>query len=163
MGSQVYRYKSVEMAKYIVAYGNDNGYLMNMTKTQKLLYIAYGIFLAIERKRLCDEHPKAWPFGPVFPITREALLKIPMYALKTTDKEFANIRQDKNIQELLELVFGTFGNWTAQELSQWSHSEGSPWDLTVTENNDKWNKEISDNYIHSYFSSILKPIDTGQQ
>lgn len=162
MSLQNYKYNSVEVAKYIVAYGNDKGYSMNMTKTQKLLYIAYGIFLAINRERLCDEHPKAWPFGPVFPTTREKLLKIPMYTLKTTNEEFTKIRQDKDIQDLLELVFETFGNWTAQELSVWSHSEGSPWDLTVTENNRKWNEEISDNYIYSYFTSILKPIDNNK-
>ena len=36
-------YDSVEVAMYICAYWNENGSEINMTKLQKLLYIAYGI------------------------------------------------------------------------------------------------------------------------
>jgi uncharacterized phage-associated protein len=33
---------------------------MNMTKIQKLTYIAYGTYLTIKDERLTDEHPQAW-------------------------------------------------------------------------------------------------------
>lgn len=49
-----------------------------MTKIHKLLYISYGIFLARENKRLTNEHPQAWPFGPVFPrVHNKVSLDIP--------------------------------------------------------------------------------------
>ena len=43
-----YKYNSVEVAKFIVATANNKHLSINMTKVQKLLYIAYGIFLAVK-------------------------------------------------------------------------------------------------------------------
>lgn len=70
-----YKYSSVVLAYYIVALMNQRGLEINMTKLQKLLYIAYGTYLAIKNQRLTNEHPQAWPYGPVFPTTRNRLLK----------------------------------------------------------------------------------------
>ena len=36
------------------------------TQAQKILYCCYGATLAKYDERLTDEHPKAWPNGPVF-------------------------------------------------------------------------------------------------
>ena len=42
---------------------------VDKAKSQKLLYCCYGAVLAETNERLTDEHPKAWPYGPVFPRT----------------------------------------------------------------------------------------------
>ena len=82
-----YKYNSVEVAKFIVATANNKHLSINMTKVQKLLYIAYGIFLAVKGYRLTNEHPQAWPYGPVFPTTRNKLLKIDLYSIATSDSD----------------------------------------------------------------------------
>lgn len=41
--------------------------VISKTQAQKLLYCCYGIVLAAFDERLTDEHPKAWPGGPIFP------------------------------------------------------------------------------------------------
>lgn len=149
-------YSSVLIARYIVAMAQDKGLPINMTKVQKLLYIAYGIYLAIKDERLIDEHPQAWPYGPVFPSTRNKLLKENFYDIRIDNPEFAELRINAELNSLLNLVFNNFGDWTASELSQWSHTDGSPWEKTVNQEDFSWGNIISDEDIKSYFSMIIK-------
>lgn len=149
------KYNSVVMAKLIVAYANKNGYSFNITKIQKLLYAAYGVFLAVNDERLVDEHPQAWPYGPVFPTTRNKLLKVNMYGIHMESPELADISKDEEILGLLDLVFRSFGSWSASELTGWSHKEGSPWENAVSRAGFKWGDRIDDTDIQNYFNSIL--------
>jgi len=148
---------SVAVARYVVAYARKNGYSINMTKLQKLLYILYGTYLAISGKRLVNERPQAWPYGPVFPITRERLLNEDFYSIEYSAEEFSEIKKDDDITSLMNSVFGFFGSWTASRLTQWSHSEGTPWELTTSEPGFKWGKVIPDDRIQAYFKSIIIP------
>lgn len=154
--SEKYRYNSVVVAKYIIAIANDKHLSINMTKVQKLLYIAYGIFLAVKEERLTNEHPQAWPYGPVFPTTRNKLLKIDLYSISTSDIDLTTIKNDNDIISLINLVFRSFGSWNAAQLTEWSHSEGTPWQKIVSSEGFRWGHQIPDEYIKSYFSSIIK-------
>lgn len=142
---------SVTLAKYIVAYANEHYIGINMTKLQKLLYISYGVYLAVTGNRLTNEHPQAWPFGPVFPTTRARLLK----------KQFEEIKDEKDetitdeIKDCVKLVFDSFGAYNASFLTTWSHQQGSPWDKTVKLKDFKWGNQIPDVYILDYFKSLL--------
>ena len=60
-------YDSRDVAAYIAQQCDVCGITYNNTKIQKLLYCAYGLHLAKDLGRICDEHPRAWNFGPVFP------------------------------------------------------------------------------------------------
>lgn len=151
------KYDSVTVAKFIIAKANERGYLVNMTKVQKLLYIAYGIFLAVKGERLTDEHPQAWPFGPVFPRTRNKLLKADFYGIVLGNPDLLHISSDMEADSLVNSVFRSFGEWSASQLSEWSHSEGSPWERTVSSEGFKWGDRIPDEYIGSYFKSRISP------
>ncbi len=156
MEDTITEYNSTLFAKYIIAWANDKGIPINMTKTQKLLYIAYGVWLAVVGKRLLDEHPQAWPYGPVFPTTRNRLLKIDFYEISISSGEFNTLKSDENVSSLLRLVFRVFGKWTAGQLSAWSHAEGSPWERTVCKSGFKWGNRIDDDDIQKYFKMIVK-------
>lgn len=153
---ETYKYNSILVAKYIVAIANDRKISINMTKVQKLLYIAYGIFLAVDGRRLTNEHPQAWPYGPVFSTTRNKLLKIDFYSIELDDHEFSDINNDENVKSLIDLVFHSFGSWSASQLTEWSHSDGSPWDNIVSTDDFSWGEQIPDESIKSYFNSIIK-------
>lgn len=154
--AHIMEYNSVLFAKYIIAMANERGVPINMTKTQKLLYVAYGTCLAVKGTRLLDEHPQAWPYGPVFPTTRNKLLKQNFYDIRISNPEFDSIREDKEANSLINLVFRGFGDWTAGQLSEWSHSDGSPWERTVDSEDFSWGNRMSDEDIKSYFSMILQ-------
>lgn len=156
-------YNSVIFARYIIANANRRGCSINMTKVQKLLYISYGTYLAVCDQRLLDEHPQAWPYGPVFPTTRRKLINVNFYTISMDDPEFDALRRDENVSDLMDLVFNTFGSWTAKQLSEWSHSEGSPWEKTVNADKFKWGARMSDDEIKGYFALMIKDKDGVQQ
>lgn len=151
-----YKYNSVTVALYIVAVMNNMKLEVNMTKLQKLLYIAYGTYLAIKNCRLTNEHPQAWPYGPVFPTTRNKLLKKDLSVINISIPELADIRNDIEMQQLVMLVLNGFGRKNATTLSVWSHQSGSPWDRVVSQAGFTWGERIPDEYIQEYFKSILE-------
>lgn len=156
MFNDTYRYNSVVVAYYIVAWANRNKVTINLTKTQKLLYIAYGANLVLGNDRLCNEHPQAWPYGPVFPTTRNKLLKKDFEYITMDSPELAEVKDDTYLESLMQFVFKGFGNKTAGQLTAWSHSSDSPWDETTHMAGFKWGMEIPDAFIYRYFSGLIK-------
>ncbi|WP_297194823.1 type II toxin-antitoxin system antitoxin SocA domain-containing protein [uncultured Porphyromonas sp.] len=151
------RESDIILAKALIEMAGKMSIEMNMTKVQKLLYIAYGAMLAREGKKLLKGRPHAWPYGPVFPLIREALM----------DEDFTKIaggtyseELDDDVKSLFEAVLKTFGGYSATSLSEWSHREGSPWWKVVERDGRTWNTVIPDEYIVPYFvKSVLKPSD----
>lgn len=156
MFNDTYRYNSVAVAFFIVAWANEHRVSINLTKTQKLLYIAYGANLILGNNRLCNEHPQAWPYGPVFPTTRNKLLKTELSHVTMDSPQLAEVKGDTYLESLMQFVFSGFGNKTAGQLTAWSHSPNSPWDETTHLSGFKWGMEIPDAYIYNYFSSLIK-------
>lgn len=114
MIDDTYMYNSVDVAKYIVAECNMRHLGINMTKMQKLLYIVYGSYLAVYNKRLTNEHPQAWPFGPVFPTTRNKLLHKDFYEISQADineKTYKKMPSDKDFNKIIDLALNGFGKW----------------------------------------------------
>lgn len=150
-----YKYNSVDMAIYIVALANDRKFGINITKVQKLLYIIYGVYLRIYSSRLINEHPQAWPYGPVFPTTRNRLLKKDLSQVTMSDVP-DELKKDSELLDIINFVLNRFSTWNAGQLSEWSHSEGSPWDLTTQKENFEWGDPIDDELIIEYFTEIVK-------
>lgn len=155
MFADTYRYNSVVVAFYIVAWANQNKVTINLTKTQKLLYVAYGANLIVGKDRLCNEHPQAWPYGYVFPTTRNKLLKANLAAITMDSEILAEVRNDTYLEQVVRFVFEGFGNKTAGQLTAWSHRPNSPWEETTHMPNFKWGNEIPDAYIYDYFAQII--------
>ena len=163
MTNESYKYDSVTVACYIVASVNNKQLDINMTKLQKLLYIAYGTYLAITGKRLTNEHPQAWPYGPVFPTTRNKLLKKDLSHIDFSSPLLVQIKDDAEMKSLVSLVLNGFGNKNATTLSVWSHQSGSPWDRTVSQEGFTWGARIPDDYIKEYFNTIIVRKSNGQR
>lgn len=140
---------SVIVAKYLLSLAYEKRIALNVTKVQKLLFILYGFSLAKFGVAPIDEHPKAWPFGPVFPRTR----KKADYGniLLPTDPCFTTVKNDKDLVELADYVVSNFSQYTASQLSEWSHMEDSPWHTTTKIPGFDWNAIIDDELIKSYF------------
>jgi uncharacterized phage-associated protein len=136
---------------------NERGIAINITKVQKLSYIVYGMYLLVTGKRLTDEHPQAWPFGPVFPKMRKKLCRSDFNRFSLKDKGLEDIQNDSVLQRIMVFVYNTFGDWTASELVAWSHKEGSPWEATIgSPCKVVWGREMEDSRILSYFKKIIK-------
>lgn len=97
---------------------------VNSTKAQKLLYCCYGAVLAERNERLTDEHPKAWPYGPVFPRTFNDINKHRLtVGMAVSFKDSC----PPDVLDLMNRTILAFGRYTATQLSNWSHMPNSPW------------------------------------
>lgn len=146
------KYDSVHTAKYLLAIAYSENIVLNVTKVQKLLYIAYGYFLSEKGRILLSEAPRAWPYGPVFPNTRKDVDFSKIIPLDSD--EFVEIEKDKDVTEFFELLVKKYSKYTAFQLSEWSHAEGGPWDLITKRPNFNWDDPISDDLIKKYFSNL---------
>jgi len=145
-------YDSVTVAKYLLALAYRERIVLNVTKVQKLLFIAYGYFLAKKDHVLVDEAPRAWPFGPVFPKTRKRIDYGKMVDLQ--DPALKEISQDAEVTEVLSKIIKRYSEFSASQLSDWSHMPGSPWDKTTRQSGFNWDAPIPDDFIKEYFSSF---------
>ena len=58
---------SIDVAAYVTKECAQKNFFVNLIKIQKLVFCVYGAVLATSGERICKDHPKAWPHGPVFP------------------------------------------------------------------------------------------------
>lgn len=117
-------FNSSEVMAYVLNFAKKGGHPLNKTQAQKILYCCYGAILAKFDERLTDEHPKAWPYGPVFPRTINAIDKGRL-TLDMADSFEVNC--PKEWLNLIDKTIRTFWNYTASQLSNWSHIKDSPW------------------------------------
>lgn len=145
-----YKFNSVDVAKYIAGKANERNIFLNITKIQKLLYIAYGVYLRVYEERLTDEHPQAWPYGPVFPTTRKKLLHFELGSIKPADSP-QGLQTNPEFNKVVSFTLDNFGKWNAAQLTEWSHREGSPWYFATQTDGFKWGDRIPDEVIYEYF------------
>lgn len=141
-------FDSRDVAAYIAQQCQKNNISYNNTKIQKLLYCVYGVMLAWKDIRVCDEYPRAWTYGPVFPKVFNYIYK------KKNIAEFSTTIFEGEYEELktaVHRVLEVFGSLSASELSAWTHREGSPWWKVVKLGNAGWNSFMPDEYIKEYF------------
>lgn len=150
---------SREFARYIIYKANagyGGSYEINMTKLQKLLYICDGMLLAFGYNEI-DEIPKAWDYGPVYPKVYKWYKRHAAPLVKKDDISESAIREiegnhfDSAVEKVLEL----FKDWTAGELSAWTHQKYSPWDNAIKNNNDELYGPISKDDMKLYFSGVF--------
>lgn len=146
-------YDSRDVAAYIAQQCEKQAIPYNNTKIQKLLYCVYGCYLAWKNERVCDEYPRAWQYGPVFP-------KVFNYFHKHKGiAQFSdNIRHsdDADVKYVVDdLVIPHFAQYPVGQLSSWTHRPGSPWDKAVNGDGENegagLNSFIPDGYIYDYF------------
>lgn len=144
------RFDSRDVAAYIAQQCRASGIAYNNTKIQKLLYCVYGVMLAWKDERICDEYPRAWTYGPVFPKVFKWIYRgkeIADYSTAVQDSQ-----DSSNLKISVRRVLDVFGRFSASDLSGWTHKEGSPWWKVIKgEDSASWNSFIPDDYIKEYF------------
>ena len=144
---------SIDFAKYILKQARDLGIQINLTKLQKILYICDGTLLALG-ENLINEQAKAWDYGPVYPRVYNWYQKHGKEDV-TSWTISEDIENKYSVENIVRQALITFGKWSAVQLSEWTHKEGSPWSLTMKENNNKLNSVISKEYMKLYFAGLI--------
>ena len=145
-------YKNYAEQKLKVA-DNDNYEVydgITHLKLQKLLYNAQGVYLAIKNKKLFEDDLEAWDHGPVVRDVYDTYCvfgrnPIIIPATPENDEIVKKIEEDKEVKEILDMVYDNFSIYTAWELREMSHKKGSPWESTQK------NHVINPTLIKEYF------------
>lgn len=111
-------------------------------KLQKLLYYAYGCFLALYGERLFHDYLLAWQHGPVVAQVYEDYKSNGANSITNIDTTLVEFNQ--KIIDVLEFVYSEFGKYTAWALRNMTHEE-TPWKETPRSN------VIEDDLIFNYF------------
>lgn len=147
---------SREFAKYIIYASKEKNIEMNMTKLQKFLYICDGLLLALGHN-VIKEKAKAWDYGPVYPrVYKWYKDKVG----KPVDKSGIDISAVREIEDnhyniIVDKVLGSFGTWTARQLSTWTHQSVSPWSNAVRNSGGELYGEISKEDMSLFFAGVL--------
>lgn len=117
-------FKSSSVIAYILYKGKQENHPINRTQAQKLLYCCYGIVMAQFNERLTDEHPRAWLYGPVFTQTIEDIKNHRLTVEMAIEFEKAC---PPEWLSWIDKTLYTFWDYTATQLTNWTHVKGSPW------------------------------------
>ena len=123
-------------------------------KLQKLLYYAQGICLSMTGKILFPNKIYAWEHGPVIKEVYEIYKNFGSNYIKginneENDKIVSKIESNKEVSKILNIVYDNFAIYTAWQLRNMTHEEGSPWSMT------KNNEEITIDLIKKYFDEVV--------
>lgn len=153
---------SIDYAR-LIQYAAQKLHMTHLNKTQinKILFYVYGVYYAETGNLLfIDDSPKAWPYGPVFPIVNKKVNSDEIIRTFPSDIQNEFNKRPKAL-ELVVSAVDVMYKMSAVSLTQWSHQEGSPWYNTLyvkdTMGNitgqNKWNTPISKDLIKEYFSN----------
>jgi uncharacterized phage-associated protein len=160
-------YTSKQVANEFIDLAMRDGRQLTPMQLQKLVYFAYGWYLAITGKRLLDERVEAWRWGPVVPslysefkpygsgpITEPAADFFFDDAGKMSFKtqRIGNSPDDITAKQIIAKVWQIYGKYTASQLSAMTHEPNSPWSLT--EEKDVKGTDIDDQLITNYFRRL---------
>lgn len=127
---------------------------LSQMKVVKLLYFAFGRYLARTHEKLFDSPIIAMPYGPVVETVHQHFNGkkgiVENQLNDTAFNDYNNIQADSTIANLLADVQADFGSWTATALSRITHQQNSPWSATQP------NQAINPQLIQQSFTQGLE-------
>ena len=137
---------------------------LTLVRLQDLVYLGYGVHLALNDRRLFKEHIEAWPYGPVVPELYHEFKRFGAVRIRgwSTDFNYETRRvsfpavDDDDLLALhsLNFTWSYYGNRSAMDLRRVTHRPGSPWDKVKSEERTM----IPDRWIRKEFSDILDQV-----
>ena len=127
------------VANTVIKRSLEKGYEITSVKLQKLVYFLFKRYLQVNKRLLFKEPFEVWEKGPVVPSIYEK------FSSGSRGKRIEQYKQDGSIfivnpdnldfYKALDFVILTYGDWSAEELSEATHVEGGAWHLALKKNN----------------------------
>ena len=127
-------------------------------KLQKLLYYAQGISLALYEKPLFNDEIEAWQHGPVVKNVYSEYSSfgrnpIQIKIDENDEKMITELEENSETNNILNTTYNNFAIYTAWQLREMTHEDGTPWDITQKEKG--FGVEIEQDLIKSYFKKEI--------
>lgn len=152
-------YTPQDIANFFLDRAEEAGRPMSAMKLQKLVYIAYGWYLALKGERLFNEDIEAWQHGPVIsslyhefkrfrgsPIEGRATI----YDYDSNDLNIPGVDQgDEDTLSILSRVWDIYSPFSGWALRNKTHQDGTPWKAVYDPK--EMSKPIPDDLIAEHF------------
>jgi uncharacterized phage-associated protein len=163
-------FPAIAVANEFLAIAKTQGITLTPMKLQKLVYFAHGWCLALTGQPLIRESVQAWQYGPVIPAIYHELKGVgngpitgpandlvmhgdgKIYFSAITLEDFPESEERKNAQEIIARVFTQYGKYSAAQLSNATHLEGTPWSQVYREGQRR--VPIPNETIKTYFEGL---------
>lgn len=151
---------------FLAEHGAESGGISHM-KLQKLVFYAYGWWLASHDEPLTTEAPQVWKFGPVFNSLYSALAPFGMQPIEEPRRAVpigaAPIVPDDEgeVRELLKWVWQRYGGHSASRLSDMTHAQGTPWQEEAAAHDYRVPRHhsIPEERTKAYFKSLAEKLN----
>lgn len=151
------------IANFMIDMANSEGQTLDPMKLQKLVYYAHGWYAGYTGQPLIDEEIEAWPYGPVIPSLYYEFKRFGSGAIKAKATEFAHgssrevaAPTDPDIRAFLQNVWKSYSVFTGGALSDMTHAQGSPWDITRRETHGMRGADIPFERIKDHFATVVQ-------
>ncbi len=153
-------YSASVIAYAFVQKGIEEGKFVTQMKLQKMVYFAHGYHLARYNEPLIREEFEAWKFGPVVPSIYQSYKLYGSDMIIDTGLIAKPVNEGNkpeefppSVLEAIDYTWQVTKKLTANNLSLWSHLEGSPWAQVYNPNYTS--QVIRNDSIKEYFQMLL--------
>jgi len=161
-------YDARAIANFLLDYADQKEMKVTLLSVVKMIYYAHGWYLSKFNRPLVKQSFEAWENGPVVRVVWEAFRGSGSRPISARAKRLDVLTNSQAIvgdpvapeeAAFLRNVFDAYAHVHALELSNMTHSQGSPWD-------EVWNApngsvtvgmQIPDDVIRKWFSSKRVP------
>lgn len=119
-------YTVIDVADYIVAQTDEEGYPISNLKLQKILYFVQAVFLSQEGKACFDEAIEAWSFGPVVPAVYRRFRIYGSNLITGRHMPTDNYMINSYDSNIIKSVIKMTRNYSAADLVEITHHQ-EPW------------------------------------
>ena len=161
-------YLTAQVANSFLDTANAAGEPLDPMKMQKLVYFSHGWHLGFGEGSLCAEYAQAWRWGPVFPdlyhnvkvwgsgpVLKPLQVFVP-FAEGSHQRENPVIPPEDDFAiRLIERVWEVYGHLTGLTLSQITHEQGGPWQVTREKHPDERSVVIPNHLIKEHFAAKI--------
>ena len=118
-------YDVISVARYIISYCREQGYVMSNLKLQKVLYFVQAAFLSTRHYPCFQDDFEAWDFGPVVPVVYHE------YKIFGSSNIIVDRHVSEDIfciedREIINDMVDICAEYSASDLVSITHSQ-SPW------------------------------------
>lgn len=160
------------VANYLLARAKDIGMQLTPMQLIKLVYIAHGWNLAVNKSPLFHDPVEAWRYGPVVPSVYQAFKAYGRNAITRLayDAQYdtlirLGVMKEAGLQpiqrsfsqdevEVIDVVLESYGQLGGLQLSSLTHQDGTPWSITIDKKGQ--NALIDSSLIEEHFTSIVE-------
>ncbi|WP_288657458.1 Panacea domain-containing protein [Pantoea sp. UBA6567] len=148
-------FSSEQIANKFIELALSQGSPITPMQAQKLTYIAHGISLGHRGTGLLQEPVSAWRYGPVTPSLYHALKRYRSSPITNKVPDYGYFKPDPALDvyanQVVKAVYDTYGRYSGEVLSEFTHREGTPWHQTYTSGQSI----ISDGVISDYYKRLM--------